>query len=76
MNEAESQPWYRLCCSAVVELNIQRLLQRVDAAEAAIHGRLLDLRHDHEERQRTEDAERTLAFLRRETMRLYADQLL
>jgi hypothetical protein len=78
MNEAESEAWYQLCCSAVVELNVRRLIQRVDAAEAAIHGRLRDLQYDsdHEERQRTEVAQRTLAFLRRETMRLYADQLL
>ena len=78
MYKAESQPWYQLCCSAVVELDAQRLIQRVDAAEAAIHGRLQDLQYDsvNEERQRTEDAQRTLAFLRRETMRLYADQLL
>jgi hypothetical protein len=79
MNEAESQPWYQLCCSAVLELNAQRVIQRVDAAEEAIHGRLRDLQYDndhHEERQHTEDAQRTLAFLRRETMRLYADQLL
>ena len=47
-----------------------------DAAEAAIHGRLRDLQYDsdhHEERQGIEDAKSTLAFLRRETTRLYAE---
>ena len=76
MNEIDSQPWYQLCCSAVVELDAKRLSERVDAAEAAIHGRLRDLQYDsdhHEERQHIEDAKSTLAFLRRETTRLYAE---
>jgi len=76
MNEIESQPWYQLCCSAVVELDAKRLSERVDAAEAAIHGRLRDLQYDsdhHEERQGIEDAKSTLAFLRRETTRPYAE---
>lgn len=77
MNEAQSQPWYQLCCEAVVELDAKRLSERVDAAKAAIHGRLRDLQYDsdhREERQRIDDAKRTLEFLRRETTRLYADQ--
>ena len=68
MNEVESQPWYQLYASAVVELDPKQLIERVDATEAAIHGRLRDLQSDsdhHEERQRMEDAQRTLAFLRR-----------
>jgi hypothetical protein len=68
MNEARSQPWYQLYASAVVELDPKQLIERVDATEAAIHGRLLDLQYDsdhHEERQLMEDAQRTLAFLRR-----------
>jgi hypothetical protein len=68
MNEAKSQGWYQLFASAFVELDHKKLIQRVDAAEAAIHGRLRDLQYDsdhHEERQLIEDAQRTLVFLRR-----------
>lgn len=68
MDEAKSQSWYQLCSAAVIELDPKQLIDRVDAAEAAIHGRLRDLRYDsdhHEERQLMEDALRTLAFLRR-----------
>ena len=67
MNEAKSQGWYQLYASAVVELDPKRLIERVGAAEAAIHGRLRDLQYDsdhHEERQLIEDAQRTLGFLR------------
>lgn len=68
MNEATSQPWYQLYAAAVVELNPERLIERMDAAEAAIHGRLRDLQYDsdhHEERRSIVDAQRVLAFLRR-----------
>jgi hypothetical protein len=66
--DAKSQPWYRLYTSAVLELEPKQVIERVDAAEAAIHGRLQDLQHDsdhHEERQLIESAQRTLSFLRR-----------
>ena len=68
MDEAKSQPWYQLYGAAVVELDPKRLIERVDATETAIHGRLRDLQYDsdhHEERQLIEDAQRTLALLRR-----------
>ena len=68
MNEGKSQPWYRLYASAIIELDPKQFIERVDASEAAIHGRLRDLQYDsdhHEERQLIEDAQRTLAFLRR-----------
>ena len=68
MNDGKSQPWYRLYASAVLELERKQVIKRVDAAETAIHGRLRDLQYDsdhHEERQLMEDAQRTLAFLRR-----------
>lgn len=68
MDEAKSQPWYQLFGAAVVELDPKRLIERVDATEAAIQGRLRDLQYDsdhHEERQLLEDAQRTLALLRR-----------
>ena len=68
MNEGKSQPWYQLYAAAVVELDRKQLIERVDATEAAIHGRLRDLQYDsdhHEERRRIADAQRVLAFLRR-----------
>jgi hypothetical protein len=67
MNEGKSQPWYGLYASAVLELEPKQVIERVDAAEAAIHGRLRDLQYDsdhHEERQLIADAQRTLSFLR------------
>jgi hypothetical protein len=42
MDEAKSQPWYQLCAAAVVELDPKQLIERVDATEAAIQGRLRD----------------------------------
>ena len=68
MDEAKSQPWYQLYATAVVELDPKQLIERVDATEAAIHGRLRDLQYDsdhHEERHLMGDAQRTLEFLRR-----------
>ena len=68
MDDAKSQPWYQLYGATVVELDPKRLIERVDATEAAIHARLQDLQYDsdhHEERQLIRDAQRTLAFLRR-----------
>jgi hypothetical protein len=52
----------------VVELDPKQLIERVDATEAAIHGRLRDLQYDsdhHEERQLMADAQHALAVLRR-----------
>jgi hypothetical protein len=57
-----------LYSAAVLEVEPDRLIERVDAAESAIHGRLRDLQYDsdhHEERQLIGDAQRTLSFLRR-----------
>ena len=68
MNEGKSQPWFELYSAAVLEVESDRLIERVDAAESAIHGRLRDLQYDsdhHEERQLIGDAQRTLSFLRR-----------
>jgi hypothetical protein len=68
MIEGKSLPWFDLYASAVLERQPERLLERVKAAEAAIHGRLRDLQYDsdhHEERQMIEDAQCTLSFLRR-----------
>jgi hypothetical protein len=41
--EGKSLPWFDLYASAVLEVEPERLIERVDAAEAAIHGRLRDL---------------------------------
>jgi hypothetical protein len=68
MNEGKSQRWFELYSAAVLELEPDRLIERVDAAESAIHGRLRDLQYDrdhHEERQLIGDAQHTLSFLRR-----------
>ena len=68
MTAAESQPWYQLYASALVELDPKQLIERVEATEAAIHGRLRDLQYDsdhHEERQLMADAQHSLAVLRR-----------
>ena len=57
-----------LYASAVAELDHKRLIERVEATEAAIHGRLRDLQYDsdhHEEGQLIADAQDTLALLRR-----------
>jgi hypothetical protein len=69
MSEGKSQPWYQLYSAAIVELDRKHLIERVDATEAAIHGRLRDLQYDtdhHEERQMMGDAQRALEFLRRQ----------
>jgi hypothetical protein len=69
MNEGKSQRWYKVYAAAVVEPDRKQLIERVDAAQAAIHGRLRDLQHDsdhHEERQLMGDAQRALEFLRRQ----------
>ncbi len=66
MDEAKSQPWYQLYGAAVVELDPKLLIDRVDATEAAIQGRLRDLQYDsdhHEERQLMADAQRNPGVL-------------
>ena len=68
MDDGKSQPWYQLYASAVVAIDSKQLIERVDAAEAAIHCRLRDLQYDsdhHQERYLMDDAQHTLAFLRR-----------
>jgi hypothetical protein len=68
MNEATSPPWYALYADTMMELDRNRLLERMEATEAAIEARLHDLRHDsdhHAERQEIDDAIRNLTLLRR-----------
>jgi hypothetical protein len=68
MNEATSHPWYALYADTMVELDQKLLVERIEATEAAIHGRLHDLRNDsdhHAERQQIDDALQNLTLLRR-----------
>jgi hypothetical protein len=68
MIKAECELWFELYASAVLELEPERAIERVDTADAAIQARLRYLQYDsdhHEERQLMKDAERTLSFLRR-----------
>lgn len=46
MDKAESQPWYQLYASAVLELEPKQVIERVDTAETAIHGCLRGLQYD------------------------------
>jgi hypothetical protein len=68
MTDAKSQHWYRLYASAAAaEPDRNRLIERVDATEAAIYGRLRALQYDNDhqgERQLIADAQDFLAFLR------------
>ncbi len=68
MNEATSSGRYALYADTMMELDRNRLLERMEATEAAIEARLHDLRHDsdhHAERQEIDDAIRNLTLLRR-----------
>jgi hypothetical protein len=68
MNEATSPPWYALYADTMMELDRNRLLERMEATEATIEARLHDLRHDsdhHGERQAINDAIRNLTLIRR-----------
>jgi hypothetical protein len=67
MIKAKCEPWFEVYASAVLELESERSIELVDAAEAAIQARLRELQYDsdhHEERQLIKDAQRTLTFLR------------
>jgi hypothetical protein len=67
MEDATSQAWYALYAETMVELDHKQLLERMEATEAAIHGRLHDLPNDsdhHEERRKIQDAIRNLTLLR------------
>jgi hypothetical protein len=58
----------RLYAPIVVGLDHTRLIERVEATEAAIHGRLRDLQYDsdhHEERQLIAEAQHTLPLVLR-----------
>ena len=60
------------CYLGIELLDRKRLIERVEATEAAIHGRLRDLQYDsdhHEERQLIADAQDTLALLRRAVLK-------
>jgi hypothetical protein len=66
VSEPTSQTWYRFYASVAAEVD-KRVIERVEATEAAIQCRLRDLQYDsdhHEERQLIADAQAFLAFLR------------
>jgi hypothetical protein len=68
MIKEKCEPWFEVYASAVLHLESERTMERVDAADAAIQARLRYLQYDsdhHEERQLMKDAQRTLSFLRR-----------
>jgi len=59
---------YLLLIGEKERLDPKQVIERVEATEAAIHGRLRDFQYDsdhHEERQLMADAQHTLAVLRR-----------
>ena len=67
MEDATSQAWYALYADTMIELDHKLLLERMEATEAAIRGRLHDLRNDsdhHKERRQIQDAMRNLTLLR------------
>jgi len=67
MDEISSQMWVKRVENALLELDPKKLYERIRTAEAAIDGRIFDLRNEsdhHEERSRMADAQRTLNALR------------
>lgn len=46
MNEINCQTWTQVFKKALLELNSNMLIERIEMAEAAIDERLHDLRHD------------------------------
>ncbi|HVO62141.1 MAG TPA: hypothetical protein VMT53_14480 [Terriglobales bacterium] len=67
MTDPEREHWESLYCAALLELDREKLLPSLGAAEQAIQQRLLSLRHDpdhHAERQAIEDALQNLRVLR------------
>jgi hypothetical protein len=65
-----NQKWEDFYLRAILEVNGQKMPQRITATHQAISGRLHDLEHDsnhHAERQQIEDAMRALSVLEIET---------
>lgn len=63
---AENQSWEEKYVQTLLEVNGQKMPERIVATRAAIAGRLRDLEHDsdhHAERQKIEDALRALSVL-------------
>ena len=66
MIKAKCEPWFEVCASAVLQLEPERTMERVDADDAAIQARLRYLQYDsdhHEERQLMKDAQRNVSFV-------------
>ncbi len=64
--------WRELCQAALVELDLEKLRERVAAAEAAVFARFQELAHTPDggdERQALMDVSSSLRFLKRDVLR-------
>ena len=67
---AENKTWQELYMQTILEVNGQKMPERITATRAAIAGRLHDLEHDsdhHAERHQIENALKALSVLEVET---------
>lgn len=70
---AENTGWKERYMQTILEVNGQKMPERITATRAAIAGRLHDLEHDsdhHAERQQIENALKALSMLEIETQGL------
>ena len=69
MFESEDKPWFEVYKAAMLELDPEKLPERIVAAKGAVQLRLKDIQGDtnhHAERQQIEDALDNLRTLERE----------
>ncbi len=69
---AQHTQWKELCQAALVELDLEKLKERVAAAEAAVFARLQELAQSsdgREERQALMDVSSSLRFLKRDVLK-------
>jgi hypothetical protein len=69
MFASEDKPWFVVYKAALLELDSQKLPERIVAAKEAVHLRLKEIQGDtdhHAERQQIEDALNSLRTLERE----------
>jgi hypothetical protein len=69
MLASEDKPWFEVYKTAMLELDPQKLPERIVAAKEAVRLRLKDIEGDsdhHAERQQIEDALNSLRILERE----------
>lgn len=65
----EDKPWFDAYRAAILELDLQKLPERINAAREAVRSRLKDIEGDsnhHAERRQIEDALGDLRVLERE----------